>query len=697
MDPNVSRNTVKFHFREGAYRVDPSLNHLAVHFHMEGNLVHESSEEAKELAALLGLNREKETLTAAQIAAAAMGADLDLKTSTSAQVGASELGGTSEDFSFSTSTSTSASGVGQKPPKPVKSQFNFTERVAQTFNNPLRERKVVTEPPPRQETSGEVTQWSIFDAYLQDYLQQLAARDQKDNPRSKKDDQPDASAGPSAGSTSSGIATSDSKALVTDTLRVRDTDADPKKQALEAIFQSPAMAKALKIMERTVSQTSLANTFWSFKYQEEVPNESKDNHGFLPLWTFESKERKTVTALSWNKTYTDLFAVGYGSYDCMVNAKHNVTGTINCFSLKNSSNPEATFKTPSSVMCLDWHPNHPSLLVAGLHDGTVCVFDVRVSKSDPIFSSTDPNTKHTGPVWEVGWNEDPVALNFYSLSSDGRLVNWVVNKNDLDRNESIVLKFQPRADENAGSDSTLVSRSGGTCFDFNTTLDMLVIGTEDGGISTYNMAYNSKFSMAFDGHSMAVYSVKWNQFHPTIFISGSADWTIKLWEYTTRNPIMTFDMQYPVSDVMWSPFKSTVFASVTSGDGYLKLFDLAVNKNDAIGETKPSPSVSKLSHLAFNPKEPVIAVSDHSGVVHVLKIAKSIRRMNAPKIEELDPLTEQALLEQVLIIQDEFGNNKVTKSIPPKMAQKKLEERLAAEKKAAEAAAAKRAEQDAED
>lgn len=29
------------------------------------------------------------------------------------------------------------------------------------------------------------------------------------------------------------------------------------------------------------------------------------------------------------------------------------------------------------VMCLDFHPQHPSLLAVGCYDGTVMVFDVR--------------------------------------------------------------------------------------------------------------------------------------------------------------------------------------------------------------------------------------------------------------------------------------------------------------------------------
>ena len=52
-------------------------------------------------------------------------------------------------------------------PKTGKNQFNYSERAAQTFNNSLRTRGVATEPPPVVSFYATVTQWDIFDAYMQ--------------------------------------------------------------------------------------------------------------------------------------------------------------------------------------------------------------------------------------------------------------------------------------------------------------------------------------------------------------------------------------------------------------------------------------------------------------------------------------------------------------------------------------------------
>lgn len=69
---------------------------------------------------------------------------------------------------------------------------------------------------------------------------------------------------------------------------------------------------------------------------------------------------------------------------------------------------------------------------------------------------------------------------------------------------------------------------------------------------------------------MTVYAVKWNNIHTRIFLSASADWTLKLWEGDNQRPVMSFDLTNPVGDAAWSPHSATIFAAVTD-DGKVGL------------------------------------------------------------------------------------------------------------------------------
>ena len=43
-------------------------------------------------------------------------------------------------------------------------------------------------------------------------------------------------------------------------------------------------------------------------------------------------------------------------------------------------------------------------------------------------------------------------------------------------------------------------------------------------------AYSSTFLDSYDAHHMAVYKVAWNFFHPRLYITCSADWSVKIWD-----------------------------------------------------------------------------------------------------------------------------------------------------------------------
>jgi dynein intermediate chain 1, axonemal len=92
--------------------------------------------------------------------------------------------------------------------------------------------------------------------------------------------------------------------------------------------------------------------------------------------------------------------------------------------------------------------------------------------------------------------------------------------------------------ESIGDDSgkSIVAALGcGTCFDFNKQQDNLfLVGSEEGKIHKCSKSYINQFLDTYDAHHMAVYSIAWNTFHPKIFLSCSADWTVKIWDHTCK-------------------------------------------------------------------------------------------------------------------------------------------------------------------
>ena len=350
--------------------------------------------------------------------------------------------------------------------KILKNQFNFTDRASQTFNNPLRHRYIMTEPPPIITFSSTASQWEIYDAYKDEAEQQKAGKGGKT--KSGKDD------------------------------KKRDVNGGEQN---EDILNSQQMLLSLKIMERMVNQNSCHDITDDYKYWDDMGDPYKPDSGtLLPLWKFNSEmaKKKTVTSICWNPKYNDLFAVGYGSYEFLKQG----TGMIHCWSLKNWSYPEFTFSTESGVMCIDFHKQHssvcqrtlrllsPTLLPSTPHSSSPAASTTAPCRSSTYGSTpTSPSTfppSRPGSIWtqcgryaplplpsylyplQVYWSrEEGKNLSFYSVSSDGRVTQWILSKNELQHNDVTELKItEGLGGDREDLDASLAGLSGGTCFDF---------------------------------------------------------------------------------------------------------------------------------------------------------------------------------------------------------------------------------------
>lgn len=176
-----------------------------------------------------------------------------------------------------------------------------------------------------------------------------------------------------------------------------------------------------------------------------------------------------------------------------------------------------------------------------------------------------------------------------------------------------------------------------------------MVGTEEGKIHLCSKAYSGQYLQTYEGHYLAVYSVRWNKYHPKIFLSCSADWTIKMWEMNTTRPIMTFDLGFAVGDVEWAPYSSTVFSAVTSA-GMLFVWDLNQDKHTHLCEHLAMKKARGL-HVCFNQTDPIILVGDERGGVNSFKLSTSLNQgplVYEPTKEDKEKETENTVYPSTL-------------------------------------------------
>jgi dynein intermediate chain 1, axonemal len=564
-NPYAPHNETKYSYKDKAFKKDELVDQMVVHFALDNDIIQKDSDE----------HRDQEDFW-------------DIKEQRNREL----LDFVNEGIKDEEFSSYRLDDDQRAQKKSLRNTFNFQERACQTFNLPLREKGMKTDPPQCSQFSLETTQWQIFDRYMNEY-QEILRLEHEEAMKSKKKEKKSQQ-------------------------QVQQVREDP--------LYSQSMKRALKIMERMIVQSADYDKFSDYKYyhDETEGTDSPNTGSVLPLWRFstDKSRRKQVTSICWNPKYKDLFAVGYGSYDFL----KETSGLICCYTIKNPTWPEYSFTTESGVMCLDFHSKNPALLAVGLYDGTVMVFDIRAKTNKAIYQSTVRTMKHTDPVWQVAWDRNEML--FFSISSDGRVTKWTLMKNKLEPEEVLKLKLVLDQDKELvdnKKESFLYGLAGGMCLDFNPFNDhQFLVGTEEGKIHLCSKAYSGQYLETYEGHFLAVYSVKWNKYHERVFLSCSADWKIKMWDCTITRPILSYDLGCAVGDVEWAPYSSTVFAAVIY-TGQLYVYDLCQEKHKFMCEhTAMKDAVA--NHVAFNQEDPIILVGDAKGGVNSFILSKNLKR-----------------------------------------------------------------------
>ena len=455
------------------------------------------------------------------------------------------------------------------------SRFQSVERGTQSRNSMMREVEVQTQGPPKELFTGNVDRWVGFNVikmlpvnvrgiihhvYL--HYEKKAESREANNEETHKP-----------------------RRLLTSQKSCDDDNTEVERMLLSA-----------KILERMINQNIYSDIAFDFKYWEDRSDDFKEQEGSVyPLWRFECEvgECEDVTCLVWNSLYSDMFAAGYGSYNFYQQPQ---SGRICIFTLKNCSYPEYLLAAPAGVLSLDFHPRHPQLLVAGLADGNVAVYNLVRNRHRPTLLSDRDSGKHSDHVWSVVWSGDDIDgyRNFISTSADGTVKLWTVVRTFLRQTELLKLSFTKvfSTDDVSGDladGGTAVSLCPGG-------EDEYLVGTENGDLhvcTTHcssttllrNLFHNSINSFSclcsFQAHSTPVRSLHWNYFITDIFLSCGTEMTVKIWRKGGTSPLFIFKLQNQVTDACWSPYSSTVFGASTV-DGRVHIYDLSINKYSAI-------------------------------------------------------------------------------------------------------------------
>ncbi|OQR82348.1 Axonemal Inner Arm I1 Intermediate Chain Dynein [Achlya hypogyna] len=420
-------------------------------------------------------------------------------------------------------------------------------------------------------------------------------------------------------------------------------------QKTSKVLGSSALDKLLRVLERAVQQNVYHDRHLLYRNfpllsgtrlrKEAQPPPSarstakSSSHPGSPfdtvelekLWGFRCglTDGRTVTCLAWNPVNDDLLAVAYGHFE----AGDTSDGLVLFWSLKNPEFPERIYVLPCGATSIDFSRSQPYMLAVGFHDGVVALYDTRKDDTDPVLSSENNSGSHLDAVWQVEWvhKGSERGENIVSISSDGRVTEWSMKKG-LSFSDLMTLKrvANPLLGSEARIDGVIARQASGHCIAFaEHDSSVYFVGTEDGNIHKCSCSYNEQYLETYFGHTAAVYSVKMSPFWHDVFLSCSADWSVKLWHHAEQHEMLNFrsvDLFHGVYGIGWCPNDATIFGSVTE-DGRIEIWDLEQSILDPIMTHFPKDDVTlKCTTISFAPSSPVLVVGDSTGEVGVYRV-----------------------------------------------------------------------------
>jgi histone-binding protein RBBP4 len=208
---------------------------------------------------------------------------------------------------------------------------------------------------------------------------------------------------------------------------------------------------------------------------------------------------------------------------------------------------------------LSWNGINKNLLVSGFSDRRICIWDIEKNKQVnqkilPIFEILH----HNAPIEDVAWHR--FHPNIFASCSDDRLINiWDVRFRSSSANED----KKPLFEVVAHTDEVY-------SLDFSPFNEFLFVsGSADENVSVWDMRNLTRSLMTFNGEKNSVMKVQWSPFNSCVLASCGYGRNVDIWdiskekkEHDTNYLFRHMGHRSKVLDLDWNPHERLLLASV---------------------------------------------------------------------------------------------------------------------------------------
>ncbi|CAF3700183.1 unnamed protein product [Rotaria sp. Silwood1] len=281
---------------------------------------------------------------------------------------------------------------------------------------------------------------------------------------------------------------------------------------------------------------------------------------------------RTANHISWYADGPRKIAVSYCNLEFQSATSDSFIDSY-IWDIENPTKPDLYLKPISPLVCIEFNPKDTHQLAGGCYNGQVCIFDTR--KGSTAVEQSLIENSHRDPAYKVIWLQSKSGTEFFSASTDGKVLWWDTRKLS-EPVETLILDIEKKG--------RLENALGAMSLEYEPTMPTkFMVGTEQGRIVSCNRKGKNdaeKIGSVFPGHWGPVYAL---QRHPNFtknFLSVG-DWTVRIWSEELRDDCImwTKPSMHAITDAQWSPIRSSIFYT-TKMDGTLDVWDILFKQNE---------------------------------------------------------------------------------------------------------------------
>ncbi|XP_065676617.1 dynein intermediate chain 3, ciliary-like [Hydra vulgaris] len=366
------------------------------------------------------------------------------------------------------------------------------------------------------------------------------------------------------------------------------------------------------IMERCIQQNNSINIYE--EYFENIAYASSEEPSAKTINVFRDPNnvKRTATSISWYPEDAHKLAVSYSVLEFQ-KLTANMCFDSYVWDIENPNKPEYTLKPISPLVCLEYNPKDPHVIIGGCYNGQLGYWDTR--KGSAPFEVTPIACSHQDPIFDVKFVQSKTGTECFSTSTDGYVYWWDIRKL-VEPAEMLYLVKNSKENK----------PMGGLVLDYEPTMPTkFMVGTEQGAALLCNRKAKSpgdNIVASYNQHTGPIYALQRNPFFPKYFLTAG-DWTARIWSEEIRESSIMWTKQHmsSLTDACWSPVRPAVFFA-TKMDGSLDIWDYLFKQTD------PTLSIQvceeALYSLCIHDQGRFVTVGSHEGTTTLLELSESL-------------------------------------------------------------------------